>query len=70
MKRVIRIEMEALVTITCAGAVLVAGDPQFNAFALDGSAVAFAATQTAANICVIVLVHSHYMVCVVVLIYA
>ena len=32
MKRVIRIEMEALVTITCNGAALAANDPQFNAF--------------------------------------
>ena len=51
MKRVIRIEMEALVIINCNAAAMVAGDPQFNAIGANGKPVDFAATQTAANIC-------------------
>ena len=51
MKRVIRIEMEALVIINCNAAAMVAGDPQFNAIGANGKPVAFAGGQTAANIC-------------------
>ena len=52
MKRVIRIEMEAQVIVTCNAAAIDARDPQFNAFTTGtGAPVALAGGLTASTLC-------------------